>query len=355
MLHRSLKTPDLWDLKNRRGERSGGVFGFMKSINASLSVFDGFPIICWDAGHSFRRLEVYPNYKHHLDKAISRKADKYALMLLMKEIENLPSDVTIEERQAVDDAIKRLNETYTKHGTYHDPDDYSDQYLRQRDITISICHSLGIPSVLISHWEGDDLITIISRIANKSLIVTDDKDMIQLISPDIEIFRVMAKQHLIFEKYMQETGAVSAREFVIAKAISGDPSDNIPSVTKNETERKFFVGEATAKKIARIIADNNENAELYTKILLEQEKDKNKMASFVRNLSVYERNMKLVDLSLVESDLSVINQIIAEIHKHAGKSKLFDVISKLSSLDITSVDVNSMIARLAYLKTFCFV
>lgn len=347
MIHRCLKTPDLWELRNKRGERTGGIYGFFRCFQFAMKECDYFPVICWDCGQSPRRLELYPNYKHHMDKAIIRKAEQYALMLLNREIENLPSDVTLEERKAVEEAMKKFMEVRQKHGSYVDPDDYVSQYKRQRDLVISICHSLGVPSILVSHWEGDDLITLLTRISKKAIVVTDDRDMIQLLSPDVSIYRAMAKEHLEYSSYLKANNANSSREFAIAKAISGDPSDNISSVTDMETERKYRVGEKTALRIAKVISDNREDRQAYTKALLEiTDKDRNKIQGFIRNLPIYERNMKLVDLSLVENDLQVINGIIAEVKANSGNPKFFDVLSKLGELDITTVDVNSLIASL---------
>lgn len=355
MIHRSLKAPDLWELRNRKGDRTGGVYGFLKSFQFAIRSCDYFPVICWDSGQSPRRLEAYPNYKHHMDKAITRKADKYALMLLNREIENLPNDLTVLERKAVEESIAHFNEIKEKHGSFRDPDDYVDQYLRQRDLVISICNSLGIPSILVPHWEGDDLMTLISRISEKSVIVTDDKDLIQLISPSVGIYRAMAKESLEYDSYLKSKNLASPRELVIAKAIAGDPSDNIPSVTSCEEERKYKVGEVTACRIARIISDCKEDTQEYMKALLAiQDKDRNKVQGFIRNHGVYERNMKLVDLSLVEDDLAVINGILAEVRAKSGKSKFFDVVSKLGELDITTIDTNSIIARLTSLYRLNF-
>lgn len=351
MLHRSLKTPELWDLKNKNGIRTGGVFGFLRSLGASLRIGEYFPVICWDSGRSPRRLTVYPNYKHNMDKTLLREADKYALMLLNGEIAELPAGLSQSEREAVEEALNKLKETKEKWGSYENPDDYSSQYLRQRDTIISICHSLGVPSILISFWEGDDLIALLSRLAQKSLIVTDDKDMLQLLSPDVEIYRALAKQHLQYGPYLAEMGISSSREFVIAKAIAGDASDNIPSVTEGEAERKYRIGEKTAARIAKIIAQQGEDSSRYLGELLKiGGREQNKIQGFVRNHSLYLRNMQLVDLSLVENDVQVISTVTAEIQLKAGKCRLFEAISKLSDADIASVDVNGMIAQVMRLS-----
>ena len=356
MLHRSLKTPDLWELKNKDGVRTGGVFGFLKSLGVSLRIGDYFPVICWDGGHSARRLTVYPNYKRHMEKNLLREADQFALMLLNKEITSLPENLDISMREAIEESLAHFNEVKERYGSYVDPDDYSSQYLRQRDLIISICHSLGVPSILISHWEGDDLITILSRISRQSMIVTDDKDMYQLLSPNTAIYRAMAKQHLVYEQFLPAQNVISSREFVVQKAISGDPSDNIPSVTDNETERKYRVGEATASKIAKVVVACNEDSKKYFEELLQiTDRDRNKIQGFLRNHNNYEKNMQLVDLSLVENDAQVIDTMIAEIRLKAGKAKLFEVLSKLGEMDIASIDVNGLVSRITALQRVLFI
>lgn len=357
MLHRSLKTPDLWNLKNKDGVRTGGVFGFLRSLGVSLKLGDYFPVICWDGGRSPRRLTIYPNYKHNLDKTLMREADKYALMLLNKEITDLPASLCAWEREAIEESLNRLKEVKEKWGTYNDPDDYSTQYLRQRDLIISICHSLGIPSMLVDKWEGDDLITLLSRFAKESWIVTDDKDMLQLLSPTVSIFRAMAKQKMQWSIYNGGQEITSAREFAIAKAIAGDPSDNIPSITANETERKYKIGEVSAARIAHIVVSQGEDREKYfAEMLKEGQREQNKLQGFIRNHDIYLRNMQLVDLSLVENDMQVLSTMTAEIQLKAGKCKLFDVISKLGEQDIASIDVNGLVSRITALaRTALFV
>ena len=354
MLHRSLKTPDLWNLKNSKGVKTGGVFGFFKSLFSAIKHFNYFPIVCWDSGLSPRRLEVYPNYKKHFEKSQQRMADKYAKMLLTQEISNLPDSLSIEDREAVEEAVKRFNEIKVRVGSYDDPDDYSTQYISQRDYCISIGNSLGIPSILCSKWEGDDLITLITRISENSVIVSDDKDMYQLLAPTVSIFRAMAQEYMTYEKALHDNGINSSRVFVVAKAISGDPSDNIPSVTSQEAEKKYHVGEVFAKTLAKVIVEEGEIAEKYIKRLREEPKSKNKIEGFIRNIAIYERNMKLVDLSLVQDDLEMFSNIVAEVKYRVGKANLFDVMAKFSDLEITSIDVNSLVSAVKKLEKLNF-
>lgn len=68
MLHRNLHIEELNLLTDNNGNKTGGLFGFMRSLlKACKSVKQGYmPIICWDSGLSERRLKIYPNYKNNV-------------------------------------------------------------------------------------------------------------------------------------------------------------------------------------------------------------------------------------------------------------------------------------------------
>lgn len=352
MLHRALKTPDLWELANSEGVRTGGVFGFLRMLGYSVKQFDYYPVLCWDSGLSPRRLEIYPNYKRHLDKSKQNEINRIARKIVMKEIEEVPETFAQDDRRRIEEAVSRMLGQYQLTGKYDDPDDYMKEYIRQRDMVISICVSLGIPSLGFSGWEGDDIITLASRTFPRSIIVSDDKDMIQLLAPNISIFRAMRKEFLEHDSYIRECDAYSSRDFVIQKAIVGDPSDNIPSITCNEPGAKYRIGDVNAKKIAKIISRNKEDEQAYITEL--QSKPEGlpaaKIEGFIRNHTAFSRNMSLVDLSLVDNDRNIINQIITEIDMKAGKINFFDANSKLGLQGITDFDLQGFIARIKQIE-----
>ena len=60
LLHRNLKVPDIWELRSKQGNRSGGVYGFLNSISYLNKLFpEHYPVVAWDKGRSPRRLEIY--------------------------------------------------------------------------------------------------------------------------------------------------------------------------------------------------------------------------------------------------------------------------------------------------------
>ena len=346
MMHRNLKIPEIWDLKNKQGIRTGGIFGFMRSLNYVINA-DYYPVLCWDSGLAQRRLDVYPDYKSNLSKQKDYKLNDIAKYMVDNPGQSPNEPVADEDIQALKEKISQLMQNRKTFGSTEDPDDYLTQYRAQRSHVMSICDSLGIPSLKFQGWEGDDLITILSRMSERSIIVTDDRDMIQLLSPTTDVNRVMTKQYLTYDKYLEDNGMSSLREMVIIKAIEGDGSDSIPSVTSDEEERKYRVGGTTAAKIAKVIVECSEDPSEYLPILENVEgRDHNKCLGFVRNHDNYIRNMKLVDLSLVENDSTIVDSIIGEINSHTNRSNLMEVLAKLGELDIINVDVNGMMSKI---------
>lgn len=347
LIHRALKVQELWDLKSSKGQRTGGIFGFLRSLNYEFKGFDYYPVVTWDSGLAQRRVEVYEKYKkHHI-----RTADR-----LLRKIDN-ETDLSIEleeafkEESTLNEAIASIQESLAN-GRIEtmnklDEDDYRAQYRRQRDILITILHSIGVPSIKINGWEGDDLMVLLTRIAEESIVMTDDKDLIQLIGPHTQILRPMQKQHLIYEKYLPEQDLSCSRELAIIKAIEGDGSDNIPSVTEG-LERKYSLGHVRAKAVAKIILENDEDPERYLKVL--RDSGKNYYLGFVQRHDDYLRNMKLVDLSLVPNDEQVIETIVTEVLSRAGKCNYLEAVQLLGEQEITSFDLSAFISKMSVLS-----
>ena len=344
LIHRSLKISTLWELKTSKGERTGGIFGFLRSMNSEIRSIpsDYYPVVTWDAGLDARRTEVYPEYKRaHIKLAehLARNGESEESI-----IEKLSSAGN--PQSSVDQAIESIRESIKSQRSgvlaEYNQDDYVIQYHRQRDRLITVLTALGIPSIKVNGWEGDDLMVLLSRLADKSVVMTDDKDLIQLISPNTMIFRPIAKEVLKCDEYMESHNMYSTREIIYNKAIVGDPSDNIPSVTYN-LERKNRVGGVRAQTISRMIAEAKEDPSIYLPRLTEMHK--NYYDGFVMNHSVFLRNMKLVDLDLVPDDESVVSTIKSEISSKAGKASLVSSIKLLAELEINSFDINGCISR----------
>lgn len=310
LIHRQLSQPNMWELEYN-GVKTGGVFGFMRSVLSTMNKFPKYyPVVVFDYGRSPRRLEIYPNYKHNQDQVEERQEKKRLLEC---------GQITFEESQ----------------------DEYLNELIRQSNIIKDLLRMFNIPVIQVSKWEGDDIMAILSRIAKDSVVVTDDKDMYQLMTPTCRIYRAMrlnadgSKGEIVTFEDNKHPVYNDVRHLVLIKAVVGDGSDNIPHVAKG-------IGYKTAEKIVDIILENNEDPDKYLPIMIEKGR---KFKVFADNHDIYIRNLKLVDLSIVDQDPYVLEIINKEINNvlNSRMVNMIDIMKVLASNGIVNFDFNKLI------------
>ncbi len=192
--------PDVRMLSTSKGKPSGGAFSFIRSIRSTLYEFKGVDrvIVVFDQGRSERRKALYPEYK----------------------------------------ANRKVNDEV-------DPDGltYIEKFNTQIRILRYVLPKLGAKIVQLPGREGDDLMALIPRLLGSALtiIATDDRDLLQLVSPTVHVWRPIAQQLVTLDSF--EEYAKSKREFfLLYKAIIGDKSDNIIGVkgVGPKTANKFL-------------------------------------------------------------------------------------------------------------------
>ena len=98
-----------------------------------------------------------------------------------------------------------------------------------------ILKEIGIKTLSILGIEADDIIGSfaykLEKAGEKVLIVSHDKDMIQLINENINILNLTNNSIIDQDKIKKKYG-ISPREFIDLLALMGDASDNIPGVPK---------------------------------------------------------------------------------------------------------------------------
>lgn len=303
LIHRALHVTDLFNLTNSRGEGTGGVFQFFRSLNAELRRNPGyFPIVCWDNGLADRRVEVYPNYKH--------KAER-----LMEAAE-----------------LRKL-------GAEPDEDEYLVQYRAQREKVMELLRLLGIPSLAFRHWEGDDLMYILARCLTDTVVLTDDKDLIQLLSPTTRVSRPMAREVLDYDTYQAENDDPGMRRFVLSKCIVGDRSDNIPSCAKG-------VGPKTADKIARMMLESPDN---WREAVESSGDSRVRLFANDEAYGQFEVNRQLIDLSLVDVTEQMLDEIARVIDATVRVPDYFKVMLAMNDLEVQDLDVNGLVGRVTAL------
>ncbi len=119
------------------------------------------------------------------------------------------------------------------------PDDLREQIEPLHEIIVA----QGYPLVVVDGVEADDVIGTMCREAVEQgyevLISTGDKDMAQLVNPNVRLINTMNNQ-LLDEDGVVEKFQVRADQIIDYLALMGDSSDNIPGVPK--------VGPKTAAK-----------------------------------------------------------------------------------------------------------
>lgn len=167
-------------LTTRAGEPSNAVFGFVRGIHQLIECWKPSHLaVAWDGGAPAARLNLLPEYKA--------------------------------QRPPM-------------------PDDLRSQIQPVHDFL----HAAAIPLVRLDHEEADDVLASLARQsapeAGEVMIITSDKDMLQLIGGNI-VMAAWAKEDVPMgrEGVFAKTG-VYPEQIVDWLALTGDAADNIPGV-----------------------------------------------------------------------------------------------------------------------------
>lgn len=138
------------------------------------------------------------------------------------------------------------------------------------DELLTITKNLGCKNILPKSLEADDIIYYICKhTKGEKLVISSDKDLLQLVSEDTTIYSPNKK--IIYNKdNFKSLMGMETKDFVVYKAILGDVSDNIPGVPR--------YGEKKALKMA-----------------LNWEEAKSNFNE--EQMEIVERNLKIMDLS----------------------------------------------------------
>lgn len=196
LAYRAFHALPLEGFATRHGEPTNATYGFTSTLLHILQELKpDYIAVCFDAGHSGRD-EIYPDYKAHRDR--------------------MPDEMRV-----------------------------------QMDRIRQIVQAFGISIVEVPGVEADDLMGALARQAAaqdlETVIVTGDKDLLQLVAPGVKVFlagRRLSDGTVYDEEAVRARyGGLSPAQLRDYKALVGDPSDNIPGVNG--------VGEKTATQLLR--------------------------------------------------------------------------------------------------------
>ena len=93
--------------------------------------------------------------------------------------------------------------------------------------------AFGLPAIELADWEADDLIAAYAKATREAggeaVIVSSDKDLMQLIGPGVSMLDPMKNTPIGLEEVERKFG-VTPDKVVEVQALIGDPVDNVPGV-----------------------------------------------------------------------------------------------------------------------------
>ena len=99
------------------------------------------------------------------------------------------------------------------------------------EVIKSILLSMGINSIFPSQLEADDIVAYICKeYEGRKVIVSVDRDFIQLINEDVTLYDPIRKTFFEYSNFEESTGYKNVSEWFTAKCLTGDKSDNVPGI-----------------------------------------------------------------------------------------------------------------------------
>ena len=117
----------------------------------------------------------------------------------------------------------------------------------QNGIIKDMLSNLGISSILPREREADDIVAYICKtFKGKKVIVSVDRDFLQLVNNETILFDPIRKKEFILDTFEEDTG-YRKNEWLNAKCLLGDKSDNVPGIFRfgKAKVRKWLDGELT--------------------------------------------------------------------------------------------------------------
>lgn len=241
---------------NPTGTHIGGLVGFLRSLGYVTRIFDPTRVlIVWDGkGGSGNRQNIDPNYK-----------------------------------------AQRATSRITHWGLYDTKEEETESLVSQLYRTQDYIECLPMHQLSIEKLEADDIIAFLAKQASKTnkkvTIVSSDKDFLQLIDKNVEVYAPVKKKTYNLDNVKDEIG-VLPQNYNIVKALLGDNSDNLPGVKGLGiktilSEWKSFTYDSNAS--LQDIWDHCETQ-------MEQDKPKKIFAKILHNWDRVMTNFKLMDL-----------------------------------------------------------
>jgi len=202
------------------------------------------------------------------------------------------------------------------------------ELIGQFDLLKQILQVLNVRYIEIDSYEADDIIGTLSKKAEEqglySIIVTGDKDALQLVSENTHV--MLTKKGISeLEEYnpskVKERYGIFPETIPDLKGLMGDPSDNIPGVpgigekTASKLLKEFGNIETLIENIDKLKGSIREKIELNA----EQAKMSKQLATIFRDIDI---DLVLEDLKLREPNLDELVKLFRELEFYTLLKKI---------------------------------
>jgi|TARA_R110000782_G_scaffold266967_2_gene361876 DNA polymerase-1 len=242
------------NMVNPEGVHIGGLGGFFRSLGALIRQTDPTEVIVvFDGvGSSANRKNLVPEYKSNRN-------------------------------------LQRI----TNWDTFDDMDEEQDSKIDQIVRIIQYLKTLPVKTIAIDKTEADDIIAYLGSIIpekpeDKIIIVSSDKDFLQLVNENVLVYRPIEKEYYN-EDTIKEKFNISPHNFIIYKTLLGDSSDKVKGI-KGLGEKGLY------KKFPEITEKDLTLDDIHS-ICESKFKDHLVYARVIQNIEELEKNYKIMDLS----------------------------------------------------------
>ena len=253
---------------NPTGTHIGGIVGFLRSLGYVTRIFDPTRVVViWDGkGGSGNRKNIDPNYK--AQRATSR-ITHWGLY-----------DTKEEETEALIGQLYRVQ-------------DYLD--------------CLPIQQIMMEKLEADDIMAYLAKRAGnagkKVTIVSSDKDFLQLVNNNIEVYAPVKKRTFTSDNIFDEL-KVLPENYNVVKALLGDNSDNLQGV-------KGLGIKTIVSEFPKLLTEKTDLEYVYS-VAEEKLEGKKVFAKIIHNWDRVKTNFELMDLhdtTLDEKEVEYVEEV----------------------------------------------
>lgn len=180
LAYRIAHVPSFMDLRTKNGLPTGLIHGFLSSMLLFAGARDNISVV-WDS-YSKHKRDIYPDYKGNRNKDATAQAI----------------------REDVDYQLTPLN----------------------RILTL-----MGIDQYRVEGYEADEIIgTLVFLMKPPTIIMSEDKDFLQLVSDTIHIWQPIQKRRITPINFASLYMGLTPEQYFYYRLLTGDVSDNIPGV-----------------------------------------------------------------------------------------------------------------------------